>query len=56
MGLGRKLSRKASLGVKKAEHSARVAEKNNRELHNTANTVADIADDVAAGAGLVGMA
>lgn len=51
---GRKVARKGRLGVKNAQRNLKLAEKGNHELHNTANTIADFADDVAAGAGLVG--
>ena len=51
---GRKVARKGRLGVKNTQRNLKLAEKKNHEIHNTANSIADIADDVAAGAGLVG--
>ena len=51
---GRKVARRGRIGVKNVKNNLRLAEKKNHEIHTTANSIADIADDVAAGAGLVG--
>lgn len=51
---GRKIARRGRVGVKNVKNNLRLAEKKNHEVHTTANSIADMADDVAAGAGLVG--
>lgn len=53
MVLGRKVARRGRLGVKNVGRNLRVAEKKNHELHNTASEVANIANDIALGAGTV---
>ena len=54
MGLGRKVSRKGRRGVKSTGATLKAGVKANHEVNSVANTVAEYADDIASGAGVVG--